>query len=146
MSVSKEDLDRFHDFAVAQVSAGQSKFTWLELFELWRLENPSAAEHGENAAAIQEALEAMDAGHMRPFFAFDSDFRRRRGIIEEIHRRRQRMAEKFGGDIAAILEDARKRQAASGRPVWQGPSSNKAMDSSGQPGVSVADDSSPAAG
>jgi hypothetical protein len=45
--------------------------------------------------------------------------------IEEIHRTRERMADKFGGDIEAILEDARKRQVASGRPVWQGPSSNK---------------------
>jgi hypothetical protein len=39
--------------------------------------------------------------------------------IEEIHRTRERMADKFGGDIAAILEDARKRQAASGHPVWR---------------------------
>ena len=67
-------------------------------------------------------------------------------IIEEIHRTRRRMAEKFGGDLAAILEDARKRQAASGRPVWQGPSSNKAMQPSGESGVSPVDDSSPAAG
>jgi hypothetical protein len=46
--------------------------------------------------------------------------------IEEIHRTREQIADKFGGDLAAILEDARKRQAASGRPVWQGPSSIKA--------------------
>jgi len=43
--------------------------------------------------------------------------------IEEIHRTRQRMADEFAGDIAAILDDARKRQAASGRAVWRGPSS-----------------------
>jgi len=43
--------------------------------------------------------------------------------IDEIHRMRQRMADKFAGDIAAILDDARKRQAASGRAIWQGPSS-----------------------
>ena len=54
--------------------------------------------------------------------------------IEEIHRNRQRMADKFGGDIAAILEDARKRQAASGRPVWQGPSSNKRLQLTGDHG------------
>ena len=42
--------------------------------------------------------------------------------IEEIHRTRQRMADNFAGDIAAILDDARKRQAASGRAVWRGPS------------------------
>ena len=54
-------------------------------------------------------------------------------IVEEIHRTRQRMAEKSGGDIAATVEDARKRQAASGRPVWQGPPSDKAMHPSGDP-------------
>ena len=42
--------------------------------------------------------------------------------IEEIHRTRERMADKFAGDIAAILDDARKRQAASGRAIWRGPS------------------------
>jgi hypothetical protein len=39
-------------------------------------------------------------------------------IIEEIHQTRRRIAEKFGGDIATISEDARRRQMASGRPVW----------------------------
>ncbi len=52
--------------------------------------------------------------------------------IDEIHRTRERMAEKFGGDIAAILEDARKRQEASGRAVWQGPSSNKVSSPTGK--------------
>jgi hypothetical protein len=42
--------------------------------------------------------------------------------IEEIHRTRQQMADKFAGDIVAILDDARKRQAASGRAVWRGSS------------------------
>ena len=51
--------------------------------------------------------------------------------IEEIHRTRQQMADRFGGDIAALLDDARKRQAASGRAVWQGPSSKKG-DAGGQ--------------
>ena len=52
-------------------------------------------------------------------------------IIDEIHRTRQRMAERFGGDILAILEDAWNRQEASGRAIWQGPSSNKAMSPTG---------------
>jgi hypothetical protein len=59
-------------------------------------------------------------------------------ILDEIHRTRQRMAEKFGGDIAAILEDARKRQAASGRAIWRGPSSNQALQPTGSaPAVSA---------
>ena len=47
-------------------------------------------------------------------------------IIDEIHQTRQRIADKFDGDIAAILEDARKRQAASGRAIWQRTSSQTA--------------------
>jgi hypothetical protein len=42
-------------------------------------------------------------------------------IVEEIHRIREQISDKFGGDIAAISEDARRRQAASGRPIWQRP-------------------------
>jgi hypothetical protein len=70
----------------------------------------------------------------------------RDSIVEEIHRTRQRMAEKFGGDIAAILEDARKRQEASGRAVWKGPSFHKAVHPSGGPGDVPGDDSSGGAG
>jgi hypothetical protein len=44
--------------------------------------------------------------------------------ITDIHRTRERMAEKFNGNIEAILEDARNRQAASGRPVWKGAASD----------------------
>ncbi len=47
-------------------------------------------------------------------------------ILDEIHRTRQQIAEKFGGDIKAIMADAQKRQAASGHAIWQG-SSKKAV-------------------
>jgi len=40
-------------------------------------------------------------------------------VIAEIHRTRREISERFGGDVAAIAEDAARRQAASGRPVWQ---------------------------
>jgi hypothetical protein len=52
-------------------------------------------------------------------------------ILDAIHQTRREMAEKFGGDIAAILEDAWKRQEASGRPIWQGHSSSKASTMAG---------------
>ena len=41
MSVSIDELDRFHDFAVSLVSAAEADVTWLQLFELWRMENPA---------------------------------------------------------------------------------------------------------
>ena len=51
--------------------------------------------------------------------------------IEDIHRERQRMADKFGGDIMAILEDARQRQTAAGRPVWHAPSPHTLLPPAG---------------
>lgn len=83
MSITVNELDRFHDFAVSLISAANAEVTWLQLFELWRIENPSAAEYAENVAAISESLEAMDAGLMRAFSDFDADFRKRHGITSD---------------------------------------------------------------
>ena len=67
-------------------------------------------------------------------------------VIEEIHRTRRQMADKFGGDIAAILDDARKRQVAGGRPLWQGSAPDQAIRPGGESDRSEADDSASAAG
>jgi hypothetical protein len=40
-------------------------------------------------------------------------------VIAEIHKIRREIAERFSGNIAAIAEDAARRQSASGRPVWK---------------------------
>ena len=39
--------------------------------------------------------------------------------IEEIHRTRREISDRFGGDVFAIAEDAARRQAASKRPIWK---------------------------
>lgn len=50
-------------------------------------------------------------------------------ILDEIHRTRREISDRFGGDFRAMLDDARQRQEASGRPVWQ----PKHDEQSGQP-------------
>ncbi len=55
-------------------------------------------------------------------------------VIDEIHRTRREISDRFGGDIAAIAEDAARRQAASNRPVWQPKTTNKSLDRSGRSG------------
>jgi hypothetical protein len=44
-------------------------------------------------------------------------------VLDEIHETRRKISERFGGDLRAIVEDARQRQAASGHttsaPDWQ---------------------------
>ncbi|HAK94557.1 MAG TPA: hypothetical protein DCM87_06045 [Planctomycetes bacterium] len=39
--------------------------------------------------------------------------------IEDIHRTRRRIAEKFGGNLLAMIEDARQRQESSGHSMWR---------------------------
>lgn len=39
-------------------------------------------------------------------------------VLDEIHRIRRDISERFGGDLHAILADAHKRQAAGDRAVW----------------------------
>jgi hypothetical protein len=39
--------------------------------------------------------------------------------IQEIHRIRREISDRFDGDIVAIAEDAARRQAAEKRPVWK---------------------------
>ena len=65
--------------------------------------------------------------------------------IEEIHRIRREISDRFGGDIAAIAADADRRAQASGRPIWQAKTTNQAMQRSGGSDVSGNGDSSPAA-
>ncbi len=67
-------------------------------------------------------------------------------VIDEIHRTRREISERFGGDLHAILEDARKRQTASGRPVWTPGGANHPMQPSGEVGrFEVEDQPSPPA-
>jgi len=47
--------------------------------------------------------------------------------IEEIHRVRREISERFDGDIAAIADDAERRARESGRPVWQSKMPNKSV-------------------
>lgn len=52
--------------------------------------------------------------------------------IDEIHQTRERMAGKFSCDVTAIIKDAQKRQAASGRAIWHRAATNKALHSPGK--------------
>ena len=55
-------------------------------------------------------------------------------IIEEIHETRREIAQRFAYDVHRISEDARRRQALEGRPLWQPESANQAMHARGDGG------------
>ena len=62
MSVTREQLDSFHRFAARQLDNGGSELSLEQLLDLWRIENPAPDERSESVAAIQQALNDMDAG------------------------------------------------------------------------------------
>ena len=48
-------------------------------------------------------------------------------VLDEIHRTRRDISERFGGDLHAILADARKRQASGDRALWSPPPAVEAV-------------------
>lgn len=66
-SIALEELRSFHEFIVKKLEeSGPEAFSPEEALDLWRLENPTPEEHEANLKAIQEGLEDMKAGRMRP--------------------------------------------------------------------------------
>lgn len=50
--------------------------------------------------------------------------------VDEIHRVRREISDRFGGDISAIADDAAQRLASSGRPIWQPTRTNMLLEHS----------------
>ncbi|WP_201220517.1 hypothetical protein [Halochromatium roseum] len=48
-------------------------------------------------------------------------------VIEQIHQTREEISERFGGSIAAIAEDAARRQLESKRLIWKSNKPNTAL-------------------
>jgi hypothetical protein len=62
MSTAKQDVASFTNFAMAKIGAGGSQLTIDELFDQWRVENPSDEQYAENVAAIRASIEDFKAG------------------------------------------------------------------------------------
>ena len=65
--------------------------------------------------------------------------------IDEIHKTRREISDRFGGDIFAIAEDAARRQAASNRPVWNPERGEQSQESEPPSGPEASGQPSPPA-
>ena len=66
MPITQEQLDSFHRFATEKLHNGGSDLSWPELFDLWRIENPTADQQAEIYAALDESLDDIENGRHRP--------------------------------------------------------------------------------
>lgn len=62
MRSTAEELESFIEFAKTRVRSCDPEPSLEELFDLWRLENPSDSDYTENLAALSGAIEDFKNG------------------------------------------------------------------------------------
>jgi hypothetical protein len=62
MSTTEHDLASFTNFALRKIESGQGDLTIDELFDRWRVENPSDELYAENVAAVQASIQDFKVG------------------------------------------------------------------------------------
>ena len=82
MTITQDQLDSFHEFASEKLSSGGSALTWPELFDLWRIENPTADQQAEIYAALDESLEDIQAGRTQPVAKAMDELRAKHNLVE----------------------------------------------------------------
>lgn len=74
------DAKSFRDFLDAKLSNGGTNLTLDDALGLWEYENQTEDERQENHRAIQQGLDDIWAGRVRPFEEFDHEFRQKHGL------------------------------------------------------------------
>jgi len=84
MTTTEHELQSFTEFARQRLSNGGAKPSLDELFDIWRVENPSAELHAENVAAVNAALQDYENGDRgAPAGEHSDQLRREFGIDTE---------------------------------------------------------------
>lgn len=62
MTTTAQELESFAQFAKTRLATAELKPSLDELFDPWRMENPSEADYAENLAATEEAIQDYEGG------------------------------------------------------------------------------------
>jgi hypothetical protein len=62
MATVEKELAEFTSYARRQLDAGRSDLSIDELFDQWRIENPSDDQFAENVAAVQASIQDFKRG------------------------------------------------------------------------------------
>ena len=78
---SSNELSAFVEFLTDQLDAGRTELSPEEALDDWRAAHPAEEDLAESAAAIQHALDDMDAGDTGiPLEEFDRQLRERHNL------------------------------------------------------------------
>jgi len=62
MSTAEQDLANFTSYAHQRINSGERDLSIDELFDQWRMENPSDDLYAENLAAIKASIQDFENG------------------------------------------------------------------------------------
>ena len=62
MATAEQDIDSFTRYVREKIDSGQGHLTIDELFDQWRVENPSDEQYAENVAAVQASIDDFNHG------------------------------------------------------------------------------------
>ena len=82
MGTTQETLDSFHRFASEKLANGDSELSVADLYNLWRLENPTAEEQADLDVAISEGLADIKAGRTQSVDEAMRELRKKHNIPE----------------------------------------------------------------
>jgi hypothetical protein len=82
MLVTQQDLDSFHRFAQKKLQNGGAE-SIEELFDLWRIENPTPDDEAGIHAAIRQGLTDIKAGRGRSADEVNAELRRKYNLPAE---------------------------------------------------------------
>jgi hypothetical protein len=77
MATAKQELASFTSFARQKIDSGELDLTIDELFDQWRMENPSREAYAENVAALEASIQDFKAGERGTVAGEHSDQLRR---------------------------------------------------------------------
>ena len=62
MGTTQQELESFTQFVLRRIGVSSGDLSLDELFDLWRIENPSEATYSENVAAIAASIDDFMKG------------------------------------------------------------------------------------
>jgi hypothetical protein len=62
LMTTRQQIDSFHRFALEQIDNGGADLTIDDLYELWRIANPTDSERADTVAAVKAAYADFEAG------------------------------------------------------------------------------------